>query len=297
MASNKIEGFEVMRAKNYDPKRVVDWKRMYLEPKLDGIRVIAFMSEAGRVSYYSRNGRQLLMFTHLDDDIKALSKYIAKYRDARFNGGVMLDGEMTSKTKKFGDISGAIHRKDYVATDARFTIFHAMPSSRFERGIDDRSQIMRHEVLLSIFESHEFDFITHSEAQRAKSDEHVREMYDWYLKRKCEGLMVKDMHEPWIAKRTFAWMKLKEEDTIDVVVTKVKEGAGKYKRNCGSLIVDYKGKEVPVSGMTDAQRRKFWRRPHEIIGKVIEVLFQKETVHGAMRHARFKRIRLDKESP
>jgi len=59
--------------------------------------------------------------------------------------------------------------------------------------------------------------------------------------------------------------------------------------------VNYKGKNVPVSGMTDLQRRKFWRNPKSIVGKLIEVVYQEETIHGSLRHPRYKRHRPDKE--
>jgi DNA ligase-1 len=90
-------------------------------------------------------------------------------------------------------------------------------------------------------------------------------------------------------------MKIKDELSVDVRVTGMKEGSGKYAGMCGALLVDHRGKMVRVSGMDDEQREEFWNHPRRIIGRMVEVEYQNETAHGSLRHPRFKCLRPDKE--
>lgn len=289
--------FNVMLAKTYAPERVDSWKYVFAEPKLDGIRIcILFNAKKDSITYYSRNGNELLMFTHLNREVHKFVRRAVKH-DSRFANGAFLDGEMVSKTGNFGDISGAIHRKDHVAEYARFACFHAMPIELWT-GIasaeDDTSQYQRSNAVQEIVQRCNLELIQHHRGIRVGSHEQVMEAYAKHRKDGVEGTMVKDYSVPWIGKRTYAWMKLKAEETEDVVVTGVKKGTGKYARSLGALLVDFKGKECRVSGMTDADRNRWWKNPKSIIGKTIEVNFQEATVNGKLRHPRFVRLREDK---
>ena len=84
-------------------------------------------------------------------------------------------------------------------------------------------------------------------------------------------------------------LKVKDKITLDLTVTDVVEGKGRNKGRVGALVTS-RGK---VSGMTDKEREEFWEG--DIIGKVIEVECMELTESGKMRHARFIRIRDDKD--
>lgn len=91
------------------------------------------------------------------------------------------------------------------------------------------------------------------------------------------------------------WYKLKPRRTIDLVVTGLVVGTGKYRNQLGSLNCETtEGYEVAnVSGMTDQQRQAF--SDGSIIGKVIEVEYQNVGANGRLRHPSFVRVRDDKE--
>lgn len=114
-----------------------------------------------------------------------------------------------------------------------------------------------------------------------------------------EGLMIKDVESPYQWKRTRALLKMKLMDTVDLVVTGIYQGTGKYQYSLGGVYCDYKGNKLGVgSGFTDEQRHTFWKFPNDIIGKTIEVAYQsishnkegKESVSFPV----FKGIRMDK---
>lgn len=289
----KKRKIKVMLAKKYKKDQIEDWEGWYAEPKSDGIRVLVVV-ERSRIIYYSRNGRSLGMLSHLDDEVRKMA-FTAADLDTSFEAGVVLDGELVSNTGKFGDVSGAIHRKDYVAKDARYVCFHIMPLTSLEKGRDTVKQLKRHRLVERIVARRKLRFVWYRPPIKVDEHDEVKKMHRIYRKRGHEGTMVKNLHRRWEGKRSNAWLKIKDEKSVDVYVVGMKEGAGKYKGTLGALIVSYKGREVPVSGMTDDQRRMFWKKPKSVLKKLVEVIYQEETEHGSLRHPRYKRHRPDKE--
>lgn len=93
-----------------------------------------------------------------------------------------------------------------------------------------------------------------------------------------EGLMIKNADSPYEFKRSRNLLKMKLMDTLDLTVTQLFEGTGKYLGMMGGVYVDYKGYQVGVgSGWSDSQRRYYWDNPNDIVGKTIEVAYQAET--------------------
>jgi ATP-dependent DNA ligase len=279
--------FKVMLAKTYDPKRVQNWKEVWVEPKLDGVRVIAMVSRSGPVRYYSRNGRELGMFTHLDGSLRKLRMRLPATATTVF------DCEAVGMT--FGDVSGAIHTKGTVALTCRLHVFHYMPLRAFELGLDTTSQFDRNDDLQVALKAEAIKGLTVSKPARVFDHRQVLYAHDQYRAAGKEGTMVKNLQSAWTATRSWAWMKIKDEQTTEVIVTGIKEGTGKYAGNTGALICEHNGRVVRCSGMSDEQRRKFWDKPKSIIGKMIEVTYQEETEAGSLRHIRFKRVRDDKQ--
>lgn len=295
-----MKDFNVMLAKAYDPKRVESWKEMYAEPKLDGVRVVVLVAKAGSMPrYYSRNGRELGMFTHLNPSIRKLCERLHREKMEGLKGGIMFDTEAVGMT--FGDVSGAIHTKGTVALTCRLHVFHAMPIASWRAGIDTVPQMDRIEDLICAMDplikglSCPIPLRVLDHAQVMKAHQYNRRINPSTGKPWFEGTMVKNLNAAWTATRSWKWMKIKEEETVEVTVTGLKEGTGKYVGMCGALICDHKGRRVRVSGMTDVQRKEFFDKPKAIIGKMIEVSFQEETEGGSLRHPRFQRVRDDKQ--
>lgn len=289
----------LMLAKPYEALRISSWKGVTIEPKLDGVRCVIFVkpdkknADTWIVSFYSRNGRALTMFDHLLKEVGIFVHALIKHDDG-FAAGAFLDGEMVSITGDFADISGAIHRKNYTEEAARFVCFHAMPLACWKAGVDSRSQTRRRETINSVIARKDFELIWMLETRDVKSDDDVWQAFKEFRADGCEGAMIKKSLEPWEAKRSFRWMKVKAELTVDVRVIDIQEGKGKYEGMLGFLVFKHKGVEVTCGGMTDTQRKQWWAHPKRIIGKMIEVTCDEITKAGSLRFPRFKRLRLDR---
>lgn len=105
--------------------------------------------------------------------------------------------------------------------------------------------------------------------------------------------------EGWVlvdaAGERYKWKPVK---TMDVVVTDVQDGRGKYIGLLGALVCHVLAPDgqpwvvAKVSGMTDAERIEFSDDPP--IGRVVEVAYQCVGSGGRLRHPRFIRVRDDK---
>jgi len=98
-----------------------------IEVKLDGVRVITIAYPDGRVDQYSRNGKELVNFPHVKEQIAQVAAA----------GGIsqptVFDGEIMSGS--FQDLMKQIHRKsDAQAQDAVLNLFDIVPLADFETG-------------------------------------------------------------------------------------------------------------------------------------------------------------------
>jgi len=284
---------EVMLAKTYEQKRVKDWESMVIEPKLDGVRCIILYHPKHGIRFHSRNGREWFMFKKLELYVEAAHMALVNMYN-EYKNGTMFDGEIVCSS--FANSAGTIHRKNYQADDAVFHCFHVMPIDYFYGEGDEKEQGHRKEQLkaLSAPRNKHFKLI---EPREVEDHDHALRLNREHVGSGYEGSIIKDLSKPWVPTRSHAWMKIKEEISVDVQVTDLKEGSGKYEGTLGALVVRYKKRNVNVSGMTDKQRDTFWKErfsKNTIIGRTVEVQCQLITEKGSLRHPRFKRIRDDK---
>lgn len=97
-------------------------------------------------------------------------------------------------------------------------------------------------------------------------------------------------------KRNASMVKIKEGVTFDLRVVMVQEGKGKYEGMVGNLVCqDANGKMVNVgSGLSDSNRKDWWKHPEAIIGKIVEIAAMAVSTKGVLREPRYKGIRHDK---
>lgn len=97
------------------------------------------------------------------------------------------------------------------------------------------------------------------------------------------------------------WIKVKPEETHDVLVTGAVEGKGKHAGRLGCLVT---AKGEVGTGFTDKERDDIWRKHMaeldeckedlSLMGATIEVSCMHFTPDGKFRHPRFVRMRPDK---
>ena len=120
--------------------------KKFIEVKLDGVRVISILYPNGKVDLFSRNGKELVNFNHIQEE---LSKIIKKNP---IEAALVIDGEVVSKN--FQELMKQIHRKNTVQNlDAVLYLFDILPFENFKTGIYKKSYYERTVELKAWFDN------------------------------------------------------------------------------------------------------------------------------------------------
>lgn len=306
-----IPEFGVMLAKPYNEKKVAF--PLCLEPKLDGLRVVALVTPShNRVSYFTRSGKAITSLNAMNDEFLALA---AEFTES---GSVVFDGEVTSGT--FLESLSDVRKKNVQVEDGTFHLFDVLirhtissPLGYSDEELKEQGTYAeRRQVLKLAYErfthaAGEAKFIKPTQVYVVSNIEEVSVYYKTFRDQGFEGLIAKNPKAFYVKKRSADWMKIKANETIDLVVVGAFEGQGKYVGKLGGLIVDNDGVRVEVgSGFSDDQRESYWEQIQKdeamagsygtksLLGSVVEVQYQEVTPAGSLRHPVFVRLRPDK---
>jgi DNA ligase-1 len=276
--------------------------KKYIEVKLDGVRVITIVRSDGRVDMFSRNGKELVNFPHITEQISN----VVKTHGSSNNMDVVLDGEIMSSS--FQDLMTQVHRKsDVKANDAILNLFDVIPLADFEQGFWDKRQEDRsamvyywHKTYKDMLPNvavvgHELVDLDTDAGQIRYKEINAKAIAGGY-----EGIMLKDPEAPYECKRSVAWLKLKPFIEVSLTVVATEEGTGKNVGKLGALVCEGvdDGKDIRVnvgSGLTDEQRDGFWQFKEDCVGMVAEVradaITQNQDGTYSLRFPRFKGFR------
>ena len=269
-----------------------------IEVKLDGVRVLTIVYPNGRVDQFSRNGKELVNFPHVKEQL-------AKIAD-QFTEPTVLDGEIMSGT--FQDLMKQIHRKSSAkANDAVLNLFDIVTLKDFEAGESARTQIERSAWLKQWFEANEAALpnvtVVAQELvnlDKPEGQKRYMEINAMAIAGGYEGIMLKDPSAGYKCKRSVAWLKLKPFIEVSLEVTDVEEGTGKNVGRLGALVCAGQddGKDIVVncgSGFSDDNRIEYWGHRALLVGQVVEVRADAITMNQdgtySLRFPRFKGFR------
>jgi DNA ligase-1 len=268
---NAVPLFECMLAHdgaNHESK--VKGKKL-LEPKLDGVRALLIIDAGAKTAtIYSRNGKILENFGHIT---KAVEDNIEL-----FDRSIVIDGEVVSSS--FQALMKQVHRKsDADASDARLMAFDIIPLSEFRKGKSVMGQKRRSAALrlmkpildkigsIDIIPQKEVDLDT--AVGQLEFKKYNKDAIDAGF----EGIMIKELDEPYVCKRNVAWLKQKPFIEVSLTIVGIEPGTGKNEGKMGAAICEGEedGKFIRVnvgSGWTDDQRDEI---DESVIGQVLEV--------------------------
>lgn len=264
-----------------------------LEPKWDGIRILAHVAEDG-VHTYTRTGKSQ------DGKLPAIEAELA----ALFPVGSWVDGEAVGfievggkEVQDWGAAQSCLGSGTVKAaansTNIKYVIFDMM----FYGDLDIRPLSLkeRREALEKVIAGNESDKVMLSPQLEATQENHEALVAEGY-----EGSMVKTLNSPYMSgKRGKGWYKLKATDEADVVVMGFKPGQNGFAGMVGAIefgqyrngALEYRGR---CSGMTMQVRQDMTANPDKYLGTAISVAYMGIMPSGALRHPQFKRHRTDK---
>jgi len=269
-----------------------------VEAKLDGVRVITVIYPDGRVDQYSRNGKELVNFPHVKDQLAKIAH--------TFVEPMVLDGEIMSGS--FQDLMKQIHRKSSAkANDAVLNLFDAITLLDFEKGESAVTQTQRSEWLKEWFGAHEAQLPNTTvvaqelvDLDTADGQTRYKEINAMAIAGGYEGIMLKDSAAGYECKRSVAWLKLKPFIEVSLTVTATEEGTGKNVGKLGALVCEGEddGKLIKVnvgSGLSDSDRDSFYQSRDALLGQIVEVradaITQNQDGTYSLRFPRFKGFR------
>jgi DNA ligase-1 len=255
-----IPEFSVALGKDYDPKYTEKGKWL-ISRKYDGIRCIVFI-QGGKVSYYSRTGKQLYSLNNLTPELSQLPDCV-------------LDGEITqnSDLEDFQKLMKEIHKKNFQLTNVIFNVFDVLTNDEFWSGKSTDNLTTRLSRL-----SCETTHISKVK-QVEFTPETFAEYTELFKKAKWEGLIVRK-NIGYKGKRSNDILKVKQFFTEEYTVVGIETGTMRiydasvknyiHQQLLTAITINHKGVSVRVgSGFSVNERLSFYNNPELIVNKLV----------------------------
>lgn len=216
----------------------------------------------------------------------------------------ILDGEAFSKIRRAEEVAGLFnYRSDIVMPDdITYIVFDCVQWGT--RNLENEPWLVRRsfvEKAVNLLNQKWIQPVVYVREMK-------REFYETIIKNGGEGVVMKNVHSFYHQGKKPAnqWVKVKDHDTFDCIITGFKPGVGKYRDMVGSLELSQYQKVgeagelseyrlVPVcyaSGITDALRKDITANPEAYLGKVVVVdAFERIPNSVKLRQPRIKAIR------
>lgn len=287
-------------------------KSFTLTRKLDGYRLQCLVDiKDFSIKFFSRKGKPILWMGELENEVWGFVVENELDKDEYFvENGIYLDGEAVlidptgemSETELF-QATSKVMRADGEKLNIKFSLFDYMSSKEF---LKDKMSILPYSKRRENLESLSYDGLklvdlvekVYQGIDIAEVDrlmEEVSKPNGW------EGLMLNIDDAKYQCKRTANLLKIKQFYYADIPVVDIYEGdkGKKYEDMMGGAVCQFKDFTIDIgSGWTDEQRKEYWNEPSRLIGQMIEIQYQGETINekggSGLRFPTLQRLRPDK---
>ena len=270
-----------MLAHKFDSNRV-DWsQRVYIQPKLDGVRCLFTKDGA-----YSRTGKKFMNVAHIELALLSFFKQ---------NPDVVLDGELYNHKLKrdFEKIISLVRKQKPTDTDRRdaqhLVQFHVY--DYFDGVMYDSYDTRRDQLICSNIYDAQIKYV---HAQPVKSYEQARDFHATYLSEGYEGSIIR-LDGVYKHGRSYDLMKFKDFSDTEATIIGYEVGKGKRSGTLGKfLMIDDNGVKFgcpPGKGYTYKDLTHMLNNIDQFIGQRATFTYFQRTQAGSYRHPLFKTIR------
>ena len=221
--------------------------------KADGMRCIAFIT-SNNVRMFSRNGTEIIC-----EPLKNTLMTIGQIDENLLSNNVtlMLDGELICyKDNKLLDrktsngicnkvLKGTASENELNLIQMQLWDIVKVDSNTFSP-LEDRSYEKRLEDLYSILDTSSCSKLEVIPTEIVNSMEEALEHFQKMLSQGLEGTILKNQDAKWSNTRSKDLVKLKEENTIDLLVVDIEEGSGDFEGGLGAIICETSDKKLRV---------------------------------------------------
>ena len=271
-----------MLAHKVNENRIDFSEKVFIQPKLDGVRCIFTKDGA-----YSRTGKQFHNLRHIELRLKGFFK---------LNPDIQLDGELYNHALRndFEQIISLV-RKQKPTNEDRRNAQHLIQYHVYDMIAEGPSYEDRLNWLMSNKVLWWGNVIVPVETHRVNKYEEAANMhYDGFLKQGYEGSILR-LNGAYEQKRSYNLQKFKDFSDTEATIIGYEAGKGKFTGLIGKfLMIDDNGVEFgcPIGkGYNYDDRRFILNNIHDYIGKRATFTYFERTKAGSYRHPLYKTIR------
>ena len=264
-------------------KKPVDWsEKVFIQPKLDGVRCIFTKDGA-----YSRTGKEFKNLAHVKYD---LADFFKKHPN------VVLDGELYNHALKndFEKIISLVRKQKPTDQDARdaenlvqYHVYDATHSMLHDVNYEDRFNWLTRYLPIAAT-------MTLIKNTVVESQDEAKMLHDVHLAQGYEGSMLR-LNKKYEHKRSYSLQKFKDFSDTEATIVGYEAGKGKFTGLIGKFFMqDDDGNEFgcPIGkGYNFADRKNILDNIHDYMGQRATFTYFQRTQAGSYRHPLFKTLR------
>lgn len=278
-----------MLAREYDPDAPPAFLPALVQPKLDGVRMLARLDAKGALHLTTRSGKSL---DHLRPALEGAVAAVLKEAPRR---SIVLDGELYAHGAGFQAIVSAVRNVGRAALTAaegrplqvapgkplKYHVYDLIDPERPATGFSDR-----HALLGDMVGTVAAGLVTLVPAMPARTGKDVDALHDRFVSQGYEGAMVRDAASPYEpGRRAPGLLKFKRFQDAEFRVVGWVEASGKDK---GTVVFEC---EVSPGGArfrvrpqgTHEERSRMLLDAPALLGRMLTVRFQGRTLDGIPR--------------
>lgn len=296
---NCVKHFDVTLAERLDKvleaKTPIDYLdgSYFASRKYDGVRLVCLIdTKTNTVHTFSREGREYTSLQNLFEPLLNVAKAFQEIR--QYDGIVVTDGEAALATADGSDdfkgLVGLIKRfKDgFQIANPRYNIFDILTEDEFYETTESPILTERYEMLKRVIAASKDRLqsrIVTVEQTQITSQKQLDDMFAAAQLRKEEGLILRK-NIPFETGRSKNMLKVKKMHHIELKVIDVEfgdmelvdDGVQRTEKTLSRIVCEYEGGTVRVgSGFKKEERRKYFRNPELLIGKMVTVQYFEKT--------------------
>lgn len=277
-----------------------DWTDgSWAEFKYDGWRGVIKVA-GGEATSFSRNGLPMDNLNYRAEDLLSLTQLLIKH-------GVLEDRAWAwdGEGKAMGHFNNTSSeaRKAGKGADLTYIIFDLIPWEHMSGGTEPiEVRYARLDRVMAFIQQQmvqdAFSMLRLADRFEIDNEADAWELYDIAREQGHEGLILKKKRSLYTPGKTPDWVKVKPEETKDLVVKGTYQGqpGSRLHGRLAGVIVDNAGVDVRVAILVEKDRDTWEKDTSLIVGQVVEVLYHEETPDGSLREPRLAKnpIRKDK---
>ena len=266
----------------------IDWsEKVFMQPKLDGVRCVIKQNESGEVVAFSRNNKPWLNIHHILENLKP---FFDQHPD------IVLDGELYNHELRndFEKIISLVRKQKPSAADrtesAAYVQFHCY--DYIETIMNENYSYRMNQLAVSDMYSYCVKYVPSYEVTSYSDALYMHK--NKFLANDYEGSILR-LDKPYECKRSYNLQKFKDFHDTEATIVGYVPGKGKRTGTLGKfLMIDADGIEFgcpPGKGYNYKMLANMLENIHNYIGQTATFTYFERTKANSYRHPQFKAIR------